>query len=91
MSKRNFHKEAIDILAWPDIKPSDMLREIAKQQPSVFVKVAYALGYKPAGTLQSRALELMKGGCKVDAIRLVRNETNMGLAEAKEYVERLAA
>lgn len=89
--KRNFHKEAIDVLAWQEMRPVEMLRHLAKEAPAALVAAAYALGYKPPVNLNVRILELMQAGQKIDAIRLARNETNMGLAEAKEYVEKLAA
>jgi ribosomal protein L7/L12 len=90
VKKRNWHKDAIDILAWPEMNATLMLRQIAKESPAVLVKAAYATGYTPAVTLESRVKELMKAGQKIDAIKMVRNERQMTLVDAKNYVESLA-
>ena len=89
--KTNYPKDAIDVLAWSGMDAMAMLRQIAKDRPAALVKAAMALGYKPPVNLQTKVLKLMADGYKIDAIKLVRNETSMGLAEAKEYVEKLAA
>ena len=44
---------------------------------------------RAAGAVAGRARELARAGQKIDAIKLVREETGLGLKEAKEYVERL--
>lgn len=40
--------------------------------------------------LRDRVISLMKDGKKIAAIKACRNETGMGLMEAKQYVETLA-
>jgi ribosomal protein L7/L12 len=41
----------------------------------------------PAGGLTSTAIEALQRGSKIDAIRLVREQTGLGLKEAKDAVE----
>jgi len=41
------------------------------------------------GDLDSEARKLMAAGRKLEAIKLVREQKNLGLKEAKDYVERL--
>jgi hypothetical protein len=43
------------------------------------------------GTLDDNILSLMKGGKKIEAIKLYRARAGMDLKEAKQYVDSLAA
>lgn len=43
----------------------------------------------PHGALPRDVEEAMRGGRKIEAIRLLRAQTGLGLAEAKEAVERI--
>lgn len=61
---------------------------IAKSNPSVFNSACEAVGVG-ASAMNVEAKSLMNAGKKIDAIKLVRNMTGMGLKEAKEYVESL--
>jgi ribosomal protein L7/L12 len=85
------YKEAIDVLAWDGLKPAEMLRQLAKDNPGALVRAARCLGYRTTVTLESRVREMMKTeGMLIEAIRLVRNERHLGLKEAKDFVEALA-
>ncbi len=46
-------------------------------------------GSKMDETVKRRAQALLAQGKKVHAVKLVREQTGMGLREAKEYVDRL--
>lgn len=43
----------------------------------------------PHGDLAARVLPLIGAGKKIDAIKLVRDQTGMGLKEAKDFVDGL--
>lgn len=62
--------------------------EIAKSNPSVFNSACISVGVG-ASVMNAEAKSLLNAGKKIDAIKLVRNMTSMGLREAKEYVESL--
>ena len=55
--------------------------------------VTEARGYEPVGggTLEDQARALMRRGQKIQAIKLVREHTRLGLKEAKDAVEALEA
>lgn len=44
---------------------------------------------RASDALDQRVRELARGGRKIDAIKLVREEKGLGLKEAREYVERI--
>lgn len=91
MSK-NYHREVIDVLAWRELDPMAMLRQIAKDRPATLYRAAVQLGYHRPVTLEDRVRDMMKQeGMKIEAIKLVRNEKGIGLKEAKDYVEALAS
>jgi hypothetical protein len=47
------------------------------------------LGIDPYEGIDKRLVELVRGGQKIDAIKLYREQTGCGLKEAKDYVEGL--
>jgi ribosomal protein L7/L12 len=47
------------------------------------------LGIDPNPGVNEQVLELMKSGQKIQAIKLYREQTGVGLKEAKDYVEGL--
>jgi len=47
------------------------------------------LGLDPNQGVNEKIVELMKAGQKIQAIRLYREQTGVGLKEAKDYVESL--
>jgi hypothetical protein len=47
------------------------------------------LGLDPAQGVNAQVVELMKAGQKIQAIKLYREQTGVGLKEAKDYVESL--
>ena len=47
------------------------------------------LGIDPNQGVDEKIMELMKAGQKIEAIKLYREQTGVGLREAKDYVESL--
>lgn len=47
------------------------------------------LGIEPSQGLDKQLSDLVRGGQKIEAIKLYREQTGVGLKEAKDYVERL--
>jgi Ribosomal protein L7/L12 C-terminal domain len=47
------------------------------------------LGIDPNQGIDKQVAELMRGGQKIEAIKLYREQTGVGLKEAKDYVEGL--
>lgn len=47
-------------------------------------------GFRPRNTLPPQILELIQRGKKIEAIKLYREHTGVGLKEAKDAVEELA-
>jgi ribosomal protein L7/L12 len=47
------------------------------------------LGIDPNQGLDKQISDLVRSGQKIDAIKLYREQTGVGLKEAKDYVERL--
>jgi len=47
------------------------------------------LGIDPNQGVDEKIMELMKAGQKIEAIKLYREQTGVGLKEAKDYVEGL--
>jgi hypothetical protein len=49
------------------------------------------LGIDPYEGLDKQLVDLARGGQKIEAIKLYRAQTGVGLKEAKDYVERLGS
>lgn len=83
------YKQAItNITGLTDTEAMQVCIEIAKSNPSVF-NSACATVEVGASAMNVGAKSLLNAGKKIDAIKLVRNMTGLGLREAKEYVESL--
>ena len=78
-----FYKAAIDILTSEDTDWRGICISVAKINPELFCK---ASGETPF-FVKIRSIYISEG--KVAAIKATRAETNMGLKEAKEWVESL--
>lgn len=89
MSDRNRAKKslekAIDILLDDDNDWKKLCAEMAKRQPTLFVRVAT----ESSDSWTVHAKLLVESGNKIGAIKYCRNETGLGLREAKEAVEAL--
>lgn len=85
MKGRNWYSEAIDI-THGDTDFETLIVEIAKVHPKVVVD-AYAKIY--GATWQTRCVEVLRTGKKLEAIKLCRNLTGRTLLEAKHAVEAL--
>lgn len=86
MSQENYAK-AIDILMAGDLDYKGVCIELAKTDPTMFVKVAVNNSKKGESDLEERArlLYLEKG--VVEAVKLYRNVTGASLKEAKDWVD----
>ena len=83
---RNWYAEAIDVLMKRG-NFGEILTEIAKVHPKAVVMANRAVN----GPLwQERCYNILKTGRKIEAIKVCRQLTGMGLKEAKEAVEKLA-
>jgi ribosomal protein L7/L12 len=60
-----------------------------KQSPTGILKMALQTPFKTREELNAKLLELIKAGGMIHAIKLLRENTNMGLKESKDYVEAL--
>jgi ribosomal protein L7/L12 len=79
-------KEAKDYVdSLPNAPP---ITAVARQ---VALAASGAGGAASGASVRTEALALLARGDKLEAIKLVRERTGMGLAEAKDYVEDLAA
>ena len=77
-------------LAALEAKVAGLTAEVARLSSTPFA--AEAMSTPPAGApaaWQLEARRLHQAGEKIPAIKVVREATNWGLAEAKNYVERL--
>lgn len=88
----NWYKEAINLLE-SDICNDDWRNicvEIAKTNPSVLVNASRSITSRLKINLAKKGcLELMQSERKIEAIKLCREITGMGLRESKEFVESL--
>lgn len=62
--------------------------ELAEDEPTPEVETPAPVG---APSYEDEALSWLQRGKKIEAIKVVRERTGMGLRESKEYVEALAA
>ena len=98
----NEYGDAIRILMAEDIDHRQFAIEVAVAAPGLFLKVAKSLPTKAAGHKFSRVEDaeqtkidryltsLVKAGKKVEAIKAYRTMTDLGLKEAKDYVDQLS-
>lgn len=85
----NSYKQAITYIT--EITNSEAMQvciAIAKSNPSIFNSACVSVGVG-ASAMNAEVNSLVNAGKKIDAIKLVRNMTGLGLREAKEYVESL--
>lgn len=98
----NEYGDAIRILMAEDIDHRQFAIEVAVAAPGLFLKVAKSLPTKAAGHKSSRyedaeqtkidkyLTSLVKAGNKIEAIKVYRTMTGLGLKEAKDYVDQLS-
>lgn len=92
MNQREAYQKTIAIIASHG-QPTPLEAELAKENPILFVKLYEKLHpevkemeiSEPAWLITAR--KLYGEGKKIEAIKEVRTATNMGLKEAKDYVE----
>ena len=98
----NEYGDAIRILMAEDIDHRQFAIEVAVAAPGLFLKVAKSLPTKAVGHKFSRVedaeqtkidrylISLVKANKKVEAIKAYRMMTDLGLKEAKDYVDQLS-
>lgn len=86
--KPNYTKQAIDILAMENLNHESLLLKILKIRPSVIVK-AYENTAQIMPEWLKEVIKELKAGYKIRAIKLYRQETGMGIKEAKEACDRI--
>ena len=88
----NWYKEAINLLE-SDLCNDDWRNicvEIAKTNPSVLVNASRSIrDISKIDLAKKECLKALESGRKIEAIKVCRNITGMGLKEAKEFVESL--
>jgi ribosomal protein L7/L12 len=77
------YKQAIDILTSNDRVFTTVEIELAKLHPALFVRFAA----DPRPKWQDTVKELLHSGHFIDAIKEIRNATNLGLKEAKDVAD----
>lgn len=94
--------DAIRVLMAEEIDYRQFAIEVAVTAPGLFLKVAKSLPTKAAGHKSSRyedaeqtkidryLTSLVKAGKKIEAIKVYRMMTGLGLKEAKDYVDQLS-
>ena len=85
----NYRKQAIDIIGRNKYANADLLREISKDRPSAIVKAAAALEAEHPVAWKAEARAFMQAGRKIQAIKVCRVATGLGLKDAKGAVEAL--
>lgn len=89
--KTNYMKESIDILNELNLNLiwKEILIEIAKSNPSALVKARWKIAESPVDIEIKRMLKNKTP--IIPCIKFLRENKNMGLKEAKKYIENLAA
>ena len=64
-------------------------RRLGRLERKVDLDSDAGLGLDPNEDVNLKIMELMNAGHKIQAIKLYREQTRVGLKEAKDYVERL--
>lgn len=67
----------------------DMVETIEKAGAHVHVSFSFKTTFKNAKDLNDQVQHLVAQGNKVDAIKLIRERTGLGLKEAKDLVDRI--
>lgn len=88
MDQIESYKHVLDIIANMPIDNS-LLLQIAKDNPSAVVNAHKALHGKGEPAYYKEVIEYLHDGHKISAIKMVHEQTGMGLKEAKEEVERI--
>jgi len=79
---RNWYAEAIQIVTDEKTDFRALLIEVAKKHPKAVVTAKTGTGW------EEEVRFLVESGQKINAIKVCRNATGMGLREAKEEVEK---
>ena len=80
----NYYAEAIEALTDPDIDFRRIVIDVAKHHPKIFLE---ATGRKFDHGWRREVDTLLRAEKKINAIKLWRSETGLGLKEAKDAVE----
>jgi len=84
----NYYSEVMGILFDGSVDYVGLVREIARKHPKIVVD---AVNSQYQNGWRGRIKSMMDSGHKMEAIKLWRAETGLGLKEAKEAVEEYVA
>lgn len=86
MQKQNHYAEAIDILMSHDLHMSKIVRELAKQHPSILVKLVKGTAEEQLVRELEGIMEYDPSGCYIAAVKRYREKTGCSLREAVDFV-----
>lgn len=82
----DLYKRVIEILMNEEIDYKRVVVELAKREPEVFLRV---VDCAPVPWME-KAVESIKNGMLIEAIKDARNEADLPLKEAKDLIEKVA-
>lgn len=80
------YKQVVNILWRDEYNHDDVLEIIAREFPDVFIQ-AVMMSQAPGEVWKRKAEYFIEQGQKISAIRTVREGTDWGLREAKDWVD----
>lgn len=84
MSEKDFYfQTAIDLIVNPDTDQTQLIAELAKRYPEILCEIAGVVPWQ----IEAKNILFLYG--RVPAVRYVREQTGMSLAEAVEAVDTL--
>jgi len=81
------YKQVIAILMEGSLNYKDMVVELAKHNPDTFLAIHALVGDSAMEPWVKDAARQIKGNNKIEAIKIVRTNTGLGLKEAKDVVD----
>ena len=82
----NYYPEVIALLAADNVDFRKIVYAIAMRDPKAVIDAVFGPIQE---TLDGKLRQLCLAGRPIDAIKLLRAETGLGMKDAQEYVERL--
>lgn len=84
---QHYYAKAIDILMGREVDFKSMCIELAKQNPELFCTLAAGAAPSKDNAWHREAVQFMRNGNMVSAIKLCREKTGFGLKEAKDIID----
>lgn len=81
------YSRAIDLLLSDQVDYKQVVVELAKKHPTIFVRLVDGSSPVTRPRWHRRVNSLIQSVRKIDAIRLIREETGLGLREAKDIAD----